>query len=107
MDIHPSAWIDPSAYIDRTWPRGVHIGADCFICQEAVVLTHDMTRGIYMDTRVGRNCYIGPRAIVMPGITIEENCVVLPGALVTKNMPPNSIAFGNPASIEAAATPAE
>jgi hypothetical protein len=50
-DIHPSAWIAETALIDRTWPKGVHIEADCFIDEEAVVLTHDMTRGIYVDTR--------------------------------------------------------
>ena len=40
-DIHPSAWIAETALIDRTWPKGVHIEAECFIDEEAVVLTHD------------------------------------------------------------------
>jgi acetyltransferase-like isoleucine patch superfamily enzyme len=99
MDIDPSAWIDPTALIDRTWPRGVHIGAQTHIAEEAVVLTHDFTRGVRADTRIGRRCYLGPRAIVLPGITIGDDCVVAPGALVNRDMPPNSSATGNPVVI--------
>lgn len=99
MDIHPSAMISRSALIDRTWPRGVHIEAGCKIGDEAVVLTHDMTRGIYLDTRIGAGSVVGPRAIVLPGVTIGENCIVMPGALVTKDMPPHSVAVGNPAKL--------
>ena len=97
MDIHPSARIAVTALIDRTWPRGVHIGADCRICDQAVVLTHDFTRGLYLDTRIGARSYVGPRAIVLPGLTIGEDCVVMPGALVVKDMPDNTTATGNPA----------
>jgi acetyltransferase-like isoleucine patch superfamily enzyme len=99
MDIHPTALIAPSALIDRTWPRGIHIGAQCQIGEEAVVLTHDMTRGIYYDTRIGDRTVLGARSIVMPGLTIGEDCVVMPGALVTKDMPPSTVATGNPAKI--------
>ena len=100
MDIDRSTWIEPSAWIDRTWPRGIHIGPHCYIGEESVVLTHDMTRGIYVDTKIGARCHIGARAIVLPGLTIGDDCVIMPGALVTKDMPPNSIAIGNPAIIE-------
>lgn len=101
MDIHPSARIANSALIDRTWPRGIHIAAGCDIDEEAVVLTHDMTRGIYLDTRLGEGCRVGARAIVLPGLTIGEASVIAPGAVVTKDMPPRSYAIGNPAQITA------
>jgi acetyltransferase-like isoleucine patch superfamily enzyme len=100
MDIHDSARIEPTAYIDRTWPRGIHIGANSYVGEEAVILTHDMTRGLYLDTRIGARCYIGPRAIVMPGLTVDDDCILMPGALVTKDMPRNSVAIGNPAEIQ-------
>lgn len=98
-DIHPSAWIATSALIDRTWPRGVHIGAQCVIGEEVVVLTHDMTRGIYLDTHVGEGTVIGARAIVMPGITIGKNCSILPGTLVNRDLPDGATAMGNPVRI--------
>jgi acetyltransferase-like isoleucine patch superfamily enzyme len=99
MDIHPTARIEPSALIDRTWPRGVHIGEDTHIAEQAVVLTHDFTRGLYLDTRIGARCHLGPRAIVFPGVSIGDDCIVMPGALVNKDMPSNSLAVGNPAQI--------
>ena len=93
MDIHPSARIAKSALIDRTWPRGIHIAQDCVIDEEAVVLTHDMTRGIYMDTRIGAKAVVGARSIIMPGVTVGEGCVIAPGAVVTKDVPPRSSRF--------------
>lgn len=98
MDIHPTARIAPTALIDRTWPRGVHIAEGCVIDEEAVVLTHDMTRGVYMDTRIGARCRLGARAIIMPGVTVGEDSIVAPGAVVVRDIPPRSIAIGNPAS---------
>ena len=99
MDIHPSARIAATALIDRTWPRGIHIAAGCVIEEEVVILTHDMARGIYLDTRIGENCYLGPRAIVMPGVAVGEGTVVAPGAVVVRDVPPNSFAIGNPAEV--------
>ena len=97
MDIHPTAVIAPSAYIDRTWPQGIHIGAQTVVDEEAVILTHDLTRGVRFDTRIGANCYLGPRAIVMPGVTIGDNAVVNAGSVVTKDVPAHATVSGNPA----------
>jgi len=99
MDIDPTASIAHSAYIDRTWPRGVHIGSNTIIDEEAVVLTHDLTRGVRFDTRIGRGCYVGPRAIVMPGVTIGDGAVVSAGSVVTKDVPANVSVGGNPARL--------
>jgi len=100
MDIDPSAWIATSAMIDRTWPRGIHIGADCIIGEEAVILTHDMTRGLYRDTRIGAGTIIGPRAIILPGVTVGARCLIQPGALINRDVPDDHVAGGNPAVAE-------
>lgn len=103
MDIHPSAWIATTALIDRTWPRGVHIGANCVIDEEAVVLTHDLTRGLYCDTRIGAETIVGARAIILPGITIGCGCIIAAGALVNRDVPDGASVVGNPGRIVAAA----
>lgn len=100
MDIHPTARIASTALIDRTWPRGIHIGEGCQIDEEVVVLAHDMSRGIYLDTRIGARTRLGARSIVMPGVTIGEDSVVAPGAVVIRDMPPRSYALGNPAVVQ-------
>ena len=101
MDIARSAIIEPSAYVDRTWPRGVHIGADCYLGEQAVLLTHDMVRGLYLDTRIGARTVLGARSVIMPGLIIGEDCRVAPGAVVIRDMPDASQAIGNPAQISA------
>ena len=54
MDIHPSAQFSLSAKFDRTFPIGVHVGEQSYIAFEARILTHDMTRGLYVHTRIGK-----------------------------------------------------
>jgi len=99
MQIHPSARIEPTAYVDRTWPKGVHIEANCYVGEHAVFLTHDMVRGLYLDTVLGAGSVLGARCIVMPGLVIGEGCVIAPGAVVIKDMPARTHAIGNPAAI--------
>jgi acetyltransferase-like isoleucine patch superfamily enzyme len=101
MDIHPTARIAATALIDRTWPRGIHIGEDCVISDEAVILAHDFTRTLYLDTWIGARTRLTHRSIILPGLTIGEDCLVMPGAVVTKNVPANSIVVGNPSIIRA------
>jgi maltose O-acetyltransferase len=48
---------------------------------------------------IGDNVWLGGGAIVMPGITIGENTVVGAGAVVTRDLPPNVVAVGNPARV--------
>ena len=47
----------------------------------------------------GRNAWIGERAILCKGVTIGENSVVGAGSVVTKDVPDNVIAAGNPARV--------
>ncbi|WP_438497093.1 sugar O-acetyltransferase [Paenibacillus sp. IHBB 3054] len=48
---------------------------------------------------IKRNAWIGIGAMVMPGVTIGENSVVSAGAVVTKDVPPNTVVAGVPAKI--------
>jgi acetyltransferase-like isoleucine patch superfamily enzyme len=99
MDIHPTAQMSMSARFDRTFPPGVHIGAHSWIAFEARILTHDRTRGLYLHTRVGQNCFVGGRSLILPGVEIGDNCVIGAGSVVTKSVPPRSLVAGNPARI--------
>lgn len=48
---------------------------------------------------VGNNVHIGTNALIMPGVAIGNNCIIGCGAIVTKNIPDNSIAVGIPARV--------
>ncbi len=49
--------------------------------------------------RIGRNCWIGAGAIILPGVTIGDNTVVGAGSVVTKDLPANVVAVGNPCRV--------
>ena len=99
MDIHPTVRMSLSTKPDLTFPSGVHIGAYTMIAFEARIMTHDRTRGLYVNTRIGQNCFIGGRSIILPGVEIGDNCVIGAGAVVSKSVPPRSLVVGNPARI--------
>ena len=46
---------------------------------------------------IGKNCWFGAGAIVLPGVTIGDNCVVAAGAVVAKDVPGNTLVGGVPA----------
>lgn len=48
---------------------------------------------------IGKNCWIGGGAIILPGVTIGDNVVVGAGSVVTKDLPDNVIAVGNPCRV--------
>ena len=49
--------------------------------------------------RIGRNCWIGAGAVILPGVTIGDNSVIGAGSIVTKDIPANVIAVGNPCKV--------
>ena len=49
--------------------------------------------------RIGKNCWLGAGVIVLPGVTIGDNTVVGAGSVVTKDLPANVVAVGNPCRV--------
>lgn len=99
MDIHPSVDMSLSAAFDKTHPVGIHVGAESYVAFEARLLAHDMTRNLKLHTRIGQRCFIGGRALILPGVEIGDDCIVGAGAVVTKSVPAGSIVVGNPAQV--------
>lgn len=51
------------------------------------------------EVTIGQYCWLGEKVIVMPGVSIGDWSIVGAGSLVTKDIPPYSIAVGNPARV--------
>ena len=52
-----------------------------------------------MVVHIGKNCWIGAGALILPGVTIGDNSVIGAGSIVTKDIPCNSVAVGNPCKV--------
>ena len=52
-----------------------------------------------LDVHIGRNVWLGAGVIVLPGVTIGDNAVIGAGAVVTKDIPADVVAVGNPARV--------
>jgi acetyltransferase-like isoleucine patch superfamily enzyme len=99
MNIDPSAVISLKAHLDKTHAQGVYIGAKTYVAFGAAILAHDMVRNLRVDTRIGSHCFIGARALILPGVTIGDHSIVAAGAVVTKDVPAHTIVAGNPAQV--------
>lgn len=52
-----------------------------------------------LPVHIGKNCWIGAGAIILPGVNIGDNSVIGAGSVVTKDVPPNTVAVGNPCRV--------
>ena len=120
VHIKPPVYVDYGAYITvgaRTFVNyglvaldvaRITIGEDVQIGPHVQLLTPthplepDLRREKYEAAKpivIGNNVWLGGGAIVLPGVTIGDNSVVGAGAVVTKDIPANVVALGNPARI--------
>ena len=53
-----------------------------------------------LPVEIGGDCWIGGSAVLLPGVKIGSGCVIAAGAVVAKDIPPNSLAAGNPARVK-------
>ena len=51
------------------------------------------------DVHIDENTWIGASAIILPGVHIGKNCVIGAGSIVTRDVPDNSLAVGNPCRV--------
>jgi acetyltransferase-like isoleucine patch superfamily enzyme len=99
MDIGEGVHISLTTKLDLSNPGGVHIGAYSCLAFGSVVLTHDFINNVHSPVRIGKNCLIGARSVIMPGVTIGDHCIVGVGSIVMRNVPARSIVMGNPARV--------
>lgn len=99
MSIGTNTRIARSAKLDKTNPKGVHIGNNTSIAFNVNVLTHDFVNRRHVDTFIGNNCFIGGGATILAGVTIGDHCIIGAGSVVMNDIPSNSIAAGNPARL--------
>lgn len=85
---------------------GIEVGDNVLIGQQVVIATlnHDLTPSkrasmLPAPVKIGNGVWIGAHATILAGVTIGDNAVVAAGAVVTKDVPANTVVGGVPAKI--------
>lgn len=86
----------------------IYIGDDVMIAPNVTIATaaHPVEPSLRrqavqynVDVHIGANVWIGAGAVILPGVTIGENSVIGAGSVVTKDIPANVVAVGNPCRV--------
>ena len=108
ISIGDNVRIGTRVYIDAM--GGLTIGNNVIFGPDVAILTanhnYDNTSKlpydeemIYKPVTIADNVWIGCRAVIVPGVTINEGAVIAMGAVVTKDVPRGAVVGGNPAKV--------
>lgn len=88
-------------FFDPTHCFLITVGDNCVLAPNVRLIAHDASMKQFLGyTKVGKirieeNCFIGDSVIILPGVTVGKGSVVGAGSVVTKDIPPESVATGN------------
>ncbi len=92
-----------------TEPWLITLGDDVYITNGVKFITHDGGTLLFRDSipdleitkpiKLGNKVYVGNNVIFLPGITVGNNVIIGAGAIVTHDIPDNSVAVGVPARV--------
>ncbi len=100
-------WIGPFVLLDAT--GGLEIGDGCSIASGVHIYTHSVQEWVVTEgkkprthspVKIGNHVAIGANSTILPGVEIGDHTIIGAGSVVTKSIPPKSIAVGVPAEIQ-------
>lgn len=93
----------PFQYIQGT--NGIELGDNVQLAPGVQLISANHPHDNYFEAlpaepiRIGSNCWLGAHVVVLPGVQIGENVTIGAGSIVTKDIPANSVAVGNPCKV--------
>ncbi len=95
----PGCVIDPSHCWHISIGNNVALGPQVYILAHDSIMHRFIGYGNVANVVIGDDVTIATRAIILPGVTIGNRVMIGAGAVVSHNIPENSIAVGNPARV--------
>lgn len=105
MKIGDNVYLPYSTWIDISHCYLISIGDNCRFADNCAIIAHDATANAFLDlTRIGlvnihESCHFGFGSVILPDVEIGPNVIIGANSVVTTNIPPNSLAIGNPAKV--------
>lgn len=94
-----------SVIIDPSHCYHITIGDNVTLAPRVHILAHDSSTFLFLaktraaNVTIGNNVFVGAGTIILPGVHIGNRVVIGAGSIVTKDVPDNSVAAGNPAKV--------
>jgi len=100
--------IAPGVFLEDFYPELITIQDNVDIGPKVIIVTHDSS-GKCVSSQditwtkpvvIENNVYLGAGAIILPGVRIGHHSIIGAGSVVTKDIPPSSVAYGTPAQVQ-------
>jgi len=106
VDLAPGVEVGYEVLFDNLFPERVHVGSGATISARSTILSHDEAqayawggREVIADTYIEDGAFLGVATVVLPGVRIGAGSIIGAGAVVTDDVPPETIAVGIPAKV--------
>jgi maltose O-acetyltransferase len=105
MKMGKDCGIEDGVFLDPSHCYLIEIGDRVIFAPNVRLIAHDAsTKYVVGYSRLGRisigsRVFLGDSVIVLPGVTIGDDCIIGSGSIVTKDIPAGSVAAGNPARV--------
>jgi len=106
VNVGSGVFIDYGVWVDGGNPQGVTIEDNACICYNTTIIAHDSSLSVITNfptickkTKICKNVYLGTGCTILAGVTVGENSIIGASSVVTKDIPPNSVAYGSPCKV--------
>jgi maltose O-acetyltransferase len=103
LQLGRDVFVGGGTYLDPDFCFLISIGDETTISLEVFILAHDASTRLHVGysrvapVRIGRQVFVGARAVILPGVTIGDGAIVAAGSVVTRDVPAGTVVGGNPA----------
>lgn len=105
LKVGKNFWRMGGVIIDPSHCYHIKIGDNVTLAPRVHILAHDASTGLILskvrvaNVEIGNEVFVGAGSIILPGVHIGNRVIIGAGSVVTKDIPDNSVAAGNPARV--------